>query len=84
MDPIEKQITSEHVSVRSPEQLSFVWVETLTEAPSSAATPLRAPPDLPKVGNESETLIETQTRIVKTVFFALLGMALAAIHYLEA
>ena len=64
----------------SPEQLSFIW----SELPPDSPTILQAvPPASSSLLSESDKLIELQTRMVKTIFFTLLGIALVAVHYFD-
>lgn len=79
MDAIDKTMGSEQLSVHPPKQLSF-WEEASAEAPGPLPTVSTA---IPSGSDGSDKLIEYQTRIVKTVFFILLAMVLAAIHYLD-
>lgn len=80
MDATDKTMRSEPLSVHPPKQLSF-WEEASTELP--APGPVHTTSANPSATGDSNTLIENQTRIVKTVFFTVLGIALAAIHYLD-
>lgn len=81
MDAINKPVTGDKGDAgRSPEQLSFIWGEPAAESP----TALQATPGaVAGAWSGSDKLIEIQTRLVKAVFFTILGIALVAVHYFD-